>query len=151
MQVYTVHAPAERGAEEEDYLDRFIFIREGFRWWAFLLPPIWLLLNRLWWSLLGWLVVVGLLSAILQNGGGAASLWPLLIAVNLLVGFEGDRLKRWKLRRHGWHAVGVAVGRDELEAERSFFGRFTESAAVLRGEVVRPSGETIGLFAEPGR
>lgn len=151
MKVYTVHAPAERGPEEDEYLDSFIFVREGFRWWAFLLPPIWLLVNRLWWELLGYVIVVGGLSALLGYFGGAEYSWPLMLGLNVLLAFEADTLKRWKLRRQGWRTVGVAAGRDELEAEKSFFSRFFEGAAALRGEMTRPPREMVGLFPEPGR
>src|ERR1700761_6700090 len=42
MPVYTVHAPVAGGTEARSATDRFVFVRDGFYFWAFLLGPVWL-------------------------------------------------------------------------------------------------------------
>ena len=37
MPVYTVHAPVADGTDPRSVTDRFVFVRDGFHFWAFLL------------------------------------------------------------------------------------------------------------------
>ncbi|HKO72100.1 MAG TPA: DUF2628 domain-containing protein, partial [Bradyrhizobium sp.] len=57
MPVYTVHAPVTSSA---DLLaaDRFVFVRDGFHFWAAVLGIVWLAWHRLWLVLLGWIVLM---------------------------------------------------------------------------------------------
>src|SRR5438045_2317340 len=48
MAVYTVHEPPLRASEAAPDPDRFVFVRDGFYGWAFLLGPLWMLRHRLW-------------------------------------------------------------------------------------------------------
>src|SRR5580692_1174778 len=56
MPVYTVHAPSAYAADFRA-TDKFVFVRDGFHFWAMLLGPLWLIWKRLWLALLGWLVL----------------------------------------------------------------------------------------------
>ena len=55
MPVYTVHAPVPGGADLRA-TDKFVFVRDGFHFWAMVFGPIWLAWNRLWLALIGWIV-----------------------------------------------------------------------------------------------
>ena len=57
MPVYTVHAPVANGADLAA-ADRFVFVRDGFHFWAAVASVIWLLWHRLWLVLIGWIVVM---------------------------------------------------------------------------------------------
>ena len=59
MSVYTVHEPPLRAADALAEPERFIFVRDGFYWWAFLLTPFWMLCHRLWLVFVIYLVVIG--------------------------------------------------------------------------------------------
>ena len=59
MTVYTVHEPPPREGEADDRPDRFVFVRDGFYFWAFLLGPLWMLWRRLWLVLLLYVVLHG--------------------------------------------------------------------------------------------
>ena len=48
MAIYTVHEPPLKRDETEPDPDRFVFVRDGFYFWAFLLTPLWMLRHRLW-------------------------------------------------------------------------------------------------------
>jgi hypothetical protein len=161
MSTYTVHEPPRRDERAADP-ERFVFVRDGFHFWAFLLAPLWLLLHRLWLVLVLYLIVnaaidVGL--TIIRAPASVTFLASLLIA--LVIGFEGAALWRWTLTRRGWKTVGFVVG-DSLEmAERRFFAEWLNRAPVAAppsgptyAAPVRhepPSGsDVIGLFPEPG-
>jgi hypothetical protein len=159
MSTYTVHVPPPR-LEASDF-EQFVFVRDGFHVWAFLLAPLWLLLHRLWLMLIGYLVLITAFGVVFYLIGAPALLeffGNLLLA--LLIGFEASTLWRWTLHRRGWRMVGFAVGEDQETAERRFFAAWTQrasavpysaaeplSAPVRRGP---PSGsDVIGLFPEP--
>ena len=44
MPTYTVHEPPPRKRRSRADPERFVFVRDGFYFWAFLLAPLWLLL-----------------------------------------------------------------------------------------------------------
>jgi Protein of unknown function (DUF2628) len=164
MPTYTVHAAPPKAGEQQSDPQRFLFVRDGFYFWAFLLAPLWLLFRRLWLVLLGYLVLGALLGGVfyaLQLPWLLRLFGSLLLA--LLVGFEAATLWRWTLARRGWKTLGFVVGDDEESAERRFFTAWSERAAapavppsasepqyaapVRRGA---PSGaDVIGLFPEP--
>src|SRR3954471_12152873 len=88
MPVYTVHAPVAYDADLAA-TDKFVFVRDGFHFWAAVFSVIWLIWNRLWLALIGW-VVLTLAIAFGMNalgaGRGAILFVDLLIAI--LMGFE---------------------------------------------------------------
>ena len=161
MPTFTVHAPPPRAGETASDPQRFLFVRDGFHVWAFVLAPLWLLFRRLWLALLGYIVVNALVGGVLYLLGVSGSfrfLASTLIA--LLVGFEAATLWRWTLARRRWQMLGFVVADDEESAERRFFGEWAKrapsasapepkyAAPVRRGP---PSGsDVIGLFPEPG-
>ena len=57
MPVYTVHAPVANGADFAA-TDKFVFVRDGFHFWAAVASVIWLLWHRLWLALIGWIVLM---------------------------------------------------------------------------------------------
>src|SRR6516225_10546240 len=169
MSVYTVHQPPldSGAAATEPY--RFVFVRDGFSWWAFLLTPLWMLRHRLWLALAIYLLVSAALDAGLRALG--VSVLVLVLAgllISLLAGLEAGTLRRFKLERRRWRNIGVVTG-DRLEgAERRFFDSWTRQSAAHRpaspsgapasssaappgppAPSPAPSG-VIGLFPEPG-
>lgn len=164
MPTYTVHAPPPRADELDSNPERFLFVRDGFYFWAFLLAPLWLLLHRLWLVLLGYVVISGMLGGTFYWMGAPAwfKFFGNLLAA-LLIGFEAGTLWRWTLARRRWRMLGFVVGDDAEAAERRFFAAWTKQAGaaatpaampqyatpVRRGP---PSGsDVIGLFPEPGQ
>jgi len=166
MPTFTVHAPPPRQGETASAPERFLFVRDGFHVWAFVLAPVWLLLHRLWLAFIVYLVGYGLLSvalAFLRASPNVQLLVALLIA--LLVGFEASSIWRWTLARRGWTTLGFVIGEDAEMAERRFFAEWNSRATkahaaplashepqystpVLR-QPPSPS-DVIGLFPEPG-
>jgi hypothetical protein len=122
MLVFTVHEPpsppAERGARAES----LVFVKDGFTWAAAVFAPFWLLLNRLWWPLIGYVVILASLN-LAQRGIGLDQRWAglVLTALHLLIGFEAGALRRAQLERRGWRMLGSVTGRNLGECERRFF------------------------------
>jgi hypothetical protein len=173
MSIYTVHQPPlESGAAAaEPY--RFVFVRDGFSWWAFLLTPLWMLRHRLWLALVIYLLASAALDVGLRALG--ASTFTLVLAgllISLLAGLEAGTLRRSKLARRRWRNIGVVTGDDLEDAERRFFDVWIRQSSARRpasptsastpGATARavvppvpptpspaPSG-VIGLFPEPG-
>jgi hypothetical protein len=157
MAVYTVHEPPRRNDDPLAHTERFVFVRDGFSWPAFLFGPLWMLRHRLWLALIVYLIVVTALSGALRavDAGDAVAAVGLLVA--LLVGFEASSLRRYGLARRHWRNVGVVVGDDLESAERRFFDAW--AAEPMRSPpppqpagppAPASSGPIIGLFPEPG-
>src|SRR5260221_3443067 len=118
MPVYTVHAPVASGADLAA-TDKFVFVRDGFHFWAAALSMIWLIWNRLWLALIGWIVLtiaVGFRMNALGATSGAIMLVDLLIAV--LMGFETATPQRWTLSRRKWRQLEILVADDAESAQR---------------------------------
>lgn len=173
MPVYTVHAPVAYDADLAA-TDKFVFVRDGFHFWAAVASFVWLIWNRLWLALIGWVVLTLALAFGMDAvgaGRGAILFVDLLIAI--LMGFEAATLQRWTLSRRKWRQLDIVVADDTESAERRFFDRWTakqRGSAYDQGSVDRggppptrnipgqpfskppplPQGGIIGLFPEPG-
>ena len=53
------------------------------------------------------------------------------LALNVLVGFEADTLRRWALERRGWHTLGTVSGKTATECERRFFDAWLPNQPIL--------------------
>ena len=165
MPTFTIHAPQpERTNDASRVAEQYVFLRDGFHFWAFVLAPLWLLLHRLWLALLIYIVGYGALSfglAFARISSTTQLIVALLIA--LLMGFEASSIRRWTLNRRGWTTLGFVVAEDAETAERRFFAEWQKRAtdapsapatepkysALVRRGPPSPS-DVIGLFPEPG-
>ena len=164
MPTYTVYAPPPRKGEKASAPERFVFVRDGFHVWAFLLTPLWLLRYRLWLAFAIYAVVTILIAVVMRRFG----LWPSVqfasgFLVSLLVGLEAASIRRRKLAWKRWSTLGFVVGDDVEAAEHRFFAGWTQKAAARGGETPlktppsRPvppppaaQPDIIGLFPEAG-
>jgi hypothetical protein len=170
MSIYTVYEPPLKAYESAPDPERFVFVRDGFSFWAFLLAPWWMLRHRLWLALVCYVILAVALSVALRLIGTSAAVAIIAGALfSLLVGFEAATLRRFGLARRGWRNVGIVVGDDVESAERRFFDAWTNwpnktwaerpsvdgasrtsSPAMGVPMARRPSSEVIGLFPQPG-
>ena len=165
MSIYTVHEPPLRAAEALPDPARIAFVRDGFYFWAFLLPPLWMLRYGMWLVLLIYVVIaLGLENAMHYAGVDAGGVLIAELLISLLIGIEASTLRRFTLARRGWKNVGIASGHDLEDAERRFFNTWVGSAPDKR-VAPPPTAQTppapsaprgphtpdvIGLFPEPG-
>ena len=167
MSIYTVHQPPlDFGAAATDPY-RFVFVRDGFSWWAFLLTPLWMLWHRLWLALAIYLLLAAAIDAGLRVlGSSAFMLIAAGVLISLLAGFEAGTLRRFKLSRRHWRNIGVVTGENLEHAERRFFDAWIRQAPGRRPAAPAStpisgsaapapppsavSSGVIGLFPEPG-
>jgi hypothetical protein len=166
MPTFTVHAPPPRNGETSSAPERFLFVRDGFHFWAFVLAPVWLLLRHLWLAFAIYVVgyaLAGVGLAVLR--ASATTQFLVWLSIALLIGFEAPSIWRWTLTRRGWTMLGFVIGEDAEMAERRFFSEWSKRAAAsppnspaspepkystpLRRGPPLPS-DVIGLFPEPG-
>jgi hypothetical protein len=170
MSIYTVYEPPLKTDGPPPDPERFIFVRDGFSFWAFLLTPLWMLWHRLWLVFAGYIIVaIALQVGLVLIGAPSAVRIAVGVLLSLLIGFEAATLRRFGLSRRRWKNVGIVVGDDREAAERRFFdvwvNRSWADAAPADGPArpspQRPMGmptsrrpqappEVIGLFPEPG-
>jgi hypothetical protein len=175
MAVYTVHEPPLKRDQSAPDPERFIFVRDGFAFWAFLLGPLWMLRHRLWLVFTGYVVLTVALQLGLRAIGASSAVTALVsFLIALLIGLEAATLRRFTLSRRGWKNVGIVVGDDLDAVERRFFDAWVDNppdggeprrvspAASAVPILRRPQGslqaspqapgssDVIGLFPEPG-
>jgi hypothetical protein len=142
MLTFTVHEQPNPPADRIDRAEKVVFVKDGFSWMAALFAPLWMLVHRLWWALLGYVVLSALLQGVEMALGLDENTAGLpVFALNLLVGFEADTLRRWTLDRKGWRTLGTVSGRNIEECERRFFDGWLPSQPIIT-----PSG---GATAPP--
>src|SRR4051794_41911564 len=110
MPVYTVHAPIAESAEATRVAERFVFVRDGFHFWAFLLGPLWLAWHRLWLALIGYIVAIAAIELVLlQLRAGSGTRFMAVFLIALFVGFEGGGLRGWALLRRERRQLGIVI------------------------------------------
>jgi hypothetical protein len=120
------------------------FVRDGFSWAAFLVPPLWLLWHRLWFEALLAFLVLALLSVLGEAGWSwAGSL--LTLAVSLYVGLEGQNLRIVAFRRRGWREWGVVEAAGPVDAETRY------AAEAMDGNPAEPEAPHIVAGPAPMR
>ena len=157
MAIYVVMEPPGRSEKA----DATAFVRDGFTWLGFLVPPLWFAWHRLWIEAALAFVVAALLSLLGQKLGLGLTGSLLSLLVSLYVGLGGQALRIAALRRRGWHEWGVveagrlddADGRYALEAEAFSDQAVPAPRMVPDAALARPAqpGMALGLTHIPGR
>ena len=158
MAVYTVHEPPPKRFEQASDPERFVFVRDGFSFWAFLFGPLWMLRHRMWLVLLGYIGVSAALEIVFSLlGTTAAPRFAAGFLFTLLIGIESATLRRFTLGRRRWTNLGVIVADDLEAAERRFFDVWVKSGGAAPRTVVEAQSrqltaapDVIGLFPQPG-
>jgi|SRR5450432_648086 Protein of unknown function (DUF2628) len=158
MAIYRVHLPV--GADAASAAERARFQREGFSWPALLFGPVWLLARGIWRALTVWLAAALALGWAIHLGRlpSADGTWFVLLSA-IYLGLEGNSLAAAALERRGYKLADIAGGANRLDAERSFFSRWTAEdishspahapAAPRSNSPIAPA-HVIGMFPEAG-
>ena len=149
MATFTVHEPPNPPADRIDRAASLLFVRDGFSLTAAVFAPLWLLANRLWWPLVGYILLCAAFEPI-RWVLGANPGWVTLavIGLHLLIGLESDTLRRWRLDRSGWRVVGSVSGRNATECERRFYDEWLPTQPVIAPAA---SSSTLRGMLPPGR
>ena len=141
--IYTVHEPDPAPVDPIARADATVFVKEGFAWLALIVPFLWLLFHRLWWALLGLVIVAVLIAVIpaLVTGDPAAARYPSFL-VNIVMGFIANDLRRWTLARRGYVHVATVQGANREAAEFRYFANREADMADSMTPPDPASGET---------
>jgi hypothetical protein len=102
--------------------ERVELVREGFSFFAFALNVFWLIFNRMWWVLLGYIIVgVALALGAQMLHLSEVSVMLLQLWINLLLGFHAYDLQGWVMKRRGYRMAGVLVAESEMVAQRRYY------------------------------
>lgn len=135
MRFFTIHErPAKSGGDPE-----VLAIASGFRWWAALLPPLWLLAHRLWLGLLLYVAFSVVLGIALEVGGIADLAATVIgIAISFLIGAYAADYRRWTLQSRGWRFGGVLRADSAIEAEEIYIRNHGTGASIPVAVAVTP-------------
>ncbi len=118
MRFYTIH---ERPAQTAGGDAEVLAIESGFRWWAAIMPLVWLLWHRLWLGFALYMLfslALGIAFALGDIAEPAAT--AIGLAVSLLIGFGAADYRRWTLERRGWRLVAVLRADAATDAEELY-------------------------------
>ena len=132
MITFTVHEPPSPPPDRLERAESLVFVKDGFSWAAALFGPVWLLVHRLWWALLGYVVICAGMEAV-RWAAGLDPGWVTVGALGLalLIGMEAGTLRRWRLDRKSWRMIGSVSGRKADECERRFFEEWLPKQPVV--------------------
>ncbi|MDP1625994.1 DUF2628 domain-containing protein [Parvibaculum sp.] len=120
MRIYTVHelqgAPLDGAG--------IVLVKEGFSFPAFVFSWAWLLWHRLWIALGLWIGLIAVISFFVERLAGAEAAALCSLALQLLLGFEANDIRRWTMERKGYRLAGIVGGSSLEEAERNFFANW---------------------------
>ncbi len=140
MVTYTVHEQPNPPADRIDRAEKLVFVKDGFVWFAALLPPLWFIANRMWFVLIGYIGLVAACSYLAEQLQLSQDVLGYgFLVLHVLIGFEADMLKRWTLEQSGWSTVGTVNGRNIADCERRFFDGWLPSQPVLQMDRIAPA------------
>ena len=126
MAMYSVYLPS--GVAGIDKVsDRARFVRDGFRFSAFVFGPFWLFWKRLWLALAIYVLAVLAMEFAGQyfKFDGQTTLF-FIGMIDLFLGLEGVKMLNAKLERKGYYLADVVEGAKSDEFESRFFYRWAQ-------------------------
>jgi hypothetical protein len=131
VKVFIVLAPPEPEIPDPEWeAEQLVFVKDGFSFPGFLIPVPWLIWQRMWLPLLGYLVFMVAMSLVELSAGQLVSS-IVATGCTILFALEANNLRRWSLSAKGWRTVGEAIGRNRDEAEFLFFRDKARQPAVI--------------------
>ena len=138
MKLYTIHFPAEAEGSITGLARNAVLVKDGFSWSALFLPTIWFLAKKMWIVFAIYLAIQAVVLATVYYLSLPGELITITkLTSNIILGFEGNNLYRWTLRRSRFKQHGTIAARDMVAAEYRFFTAMTGGRVFNRraGEV----------------
>ena len=122
MATYTAHELEDVSGTLTERADAVTFVKEGFAWLALFFPVFWLLYNRM------WIVLAGFVGALIAMEFGLSfagveedvAAWAATGLV-LMFAFQANDLRRWTLVRQGYRLARPVTGANLTACELNFF------------------------------
>ncbi len=152
MQTYTVYEKRVAPEDIEERAGDLVFVKEGFSFWALIVPALWFLLNGVWRGLILYLVLsIALVVALTSLGASDEVLFWSGLVLNLIFAFEARDIHRDTLEHRGYVLRGVVSGRNLEEAERRFLLEWLPEARRERERVAAMAQTGTPTLANPGK
>lgn len=155
MAIYVVMEP---GGRADAAAGDAAFVRDGWHFFAFLVPFAWFLWHRMWIEAALAIGAALLLAALDAQGGFTLVATGLSLLIAIYAGLEAPALRIAALRRRGWREAAVVEAGSSAEAEIRYFSGEEPGPAAQPPLPAptpgpagpRPGGPALGLFAYPG-
>jgi hypothetical protein len=132
--IYAVYEPPNASPSRLVSAEQLLFVKDGFSWFASLVPWVWLLVRRMWLELVAFIAASGLIVWAFTAAGTPDAGSAILLIVQIVFGFEAGALHGAALERRGWRLVGTVSGHGREDCER----RFLEVWLPTRTEIPPP-------------
>ncbi|MCX5513843.1 hypothetical protein C3941_13125 [Kaistia algarum] len=157
MTIYTVHVPPARDRRAGRDAFRAVFVKEGFCWPGLVVAFPWLVFRRMWIVLAFYIIAGAGIIALSRQEELILVAMAVGAFVPLLLGFEGNDLRRWQLGLRGYEMMAVVEAASRAEAEIRYFSGRPEPVAkepppvpLLRPQPIAPSRGVVGFFPASG-
>ncbi len=127
MTLFLLH---ESNGRQDD--KNLICLPDRFSWFAFLLPPVWALSNRLWFTFIA--MVLFILGLNLLSDCLILPILGFYILAVLWLGVEANSIIGNSFARRGWHALNPVMAENRMRAELKYFGRIKRRVARMGRE-----------------
>jgi hypothetical protein len=117
---YTVYEPPYASANKLESAEQLVFVKDGYSIIGALMPPVWLLVKRMWLEFVLYVAGTALLVWALTSAGASELANVLVLIIQIIFGFEAGALYGAALERRGWRLVGTVTGRGQEDSERRF-------------------------------
>lgn len=145
---YTLHLPEHAIPGDPEALERSEIVRDGFSWWAFVAPMLWLFWHRHWVLGIAAGLIVGLVGLGLSALGlRTGAILGVEILIHLLFGFEAASLRRLVYERRGRPVGDVVTAIDAADAEAKSFARWLAPGQANSSRSVANSGMNSPAYA----
>lgn len=117
MPSYTIFEKADVAPDEA--IESLELVKNQFSWFAFLLPIVWILVKRLWWVLLAYLILMAGFSLLELY----LPWWSSLLAsgmIAFLIALEAPSLQSWSLRQKGYREIATIYAEDKEHCEARY-------------------------------
>lgn len=147
MRTYSVFEPEVPPGTLEEDAQALVFVRHGWSLAALFFPMIWMVVRRLWWVLVLYVLAMIALQ-ILSNAVPTLVTVAISVALALIIMIEAGQLRLESMAAKGYREIAVLQAKNQRDAERIFFNTWLEERAVapvsqpVRGPVLRPGSAT---------
>jgi hypothetical protein len=145
---FDVYEPPNASGNRLESAEQLIFVRDGFHWFAALVPAFWLLVKRMWLELIVFMVGAGLLMWAFTAAGAPNVGSAILLIAQIVLGFEAGGLYGGSLERRGYRLVGTVSGRNTEDCERRMLEVWLPThTEIPAGETFTPQSPAAGMPA----
>ena len=152
LQSYSVHEKPNPAADRVDRAEALEFVKDGFVFPAFVVPPLWLAGHGIWLGVLAYAACAAVIFA-LTLWLALPAIFPALamLVVHLIFGSEADEMQRSHLTARGWTAVGQVTGTGTLDCQRRFYDNWLPSVPMTASGVLSASKLSLNVPTGPAQ